>query len=117
MTPTEALPIIAAIGKRLKDPQELEAFRLAFRALQNPLEAQIEALQTLRQGSRVSVRRLEDDPELGPWCAWIEWREYSTYQMGVRTEYPREMAELGKTPQEAISKLREALEKKPEVKT
>lgn len=116
MTPLESLSIIVAIGKRLKDPQELEAFRVAFRVLNNPLEAQIEALQKLRAHSRASVQRLEDDPDLGPWCAWIEWRENAPVD-GKEMVCPHEMAELGKTPQEALLKLREALEKKPEAKT
>ena len=107
MTPTEALAIAATIGKRLKDAAELEAFRMAYRALQNPLEAQMEAVRKLRPGASVAVQCVEPDPEFGQWRAWIIWYDPK----------PREVAELGETASNALKKLREALDRAPAPKT
>lgn len=107
MTPTEALAIVAAIGKRLKDPAELEAFRMAFRALNSPLETQMEAARKLRQKASVAVQCVEPDPEFGQWRAWIIWYDPK----------PHEFAEMGDTASDALKKLREALDRAPTPKT
>ena len=107
MTPTEALAIAATIGKRLKDAAELEAFRMTYRALQNPLEAQMEAVRKLRPGASIAVQCVEPDPEFGQWRAWIMW-----YDLG-----PHEFAEMGETASDALKKLREALDRVPTPKT
>jgi hypothetical protein len=107
MTPSEALAIAATIGKRLKDAAELEAFRMAYRALQNPLEAQMEAVRKLRPGASVAVQCVELDPEFGQWRAWIIWYDPK----------PHEFAEMGNTASDALKKLREALNRAPTPKT
>ena len=107
MTPTEALAIAATIGKRLKDAAELEAFRMAYRALQNPLEAQMDAVRKLRPQASVAVQCVEPDPEFGQWRAWIIWYDPK----------PHEFAEMGETAPDALKKLREALDRAPTPKT
>lgn len=116
MTPADALAIVATIGKRLRDPAELEAFRMAYAALKTPLEAEIEAVRKLRPQASVSLQCVESDPELGPWAASIEWREYTKIG-AIERIASHEVAELGKTPQEALVKLREALGRIPAPKT
>ncbi len=103
---SDLLLIVATIGKRLKAPKELEAFRAVFRLLQNPLEAQIEAVRELRPNASVTLRRLQPDPTIGSWIASIEWHDGKT----------REVAEIGNSAQEALKRLREALERAPKVK-
>ena len=103
MTPTEALAIAATIGKRLKDAAELEAFRMAYRALNNPLEAQMEAIRKLRPGASVAVQCVEPDPEFGQWRAWIIWYDPK----------PHEFAEMGETASDALKKLHKALDRVP----
>lgn len=111
MTNTEALALVATIGKRLKDeqrdPPELEAFRMAFRALQNPLETQMEAVRKLRQKASVAVQRVDFDPEFGQWRAWIIWYDPK----------PHEYAEMGATATEALTRLKEVLGRAPTPKT
>jgi hypothetical protein len=107
MTPAEALAIAATIGKRLKDPTELEAFRMVWRAYNNPLEAQMEAVRKLRPGASVAVQCVEPDPEFGQWRAWIIWYDPK----------PHEFAKMGETASDALKKLREALERVPTPKT
>lgn len=107
MTPTEALAIIATIGKRLEDKRELEAFRMAFRSLQSPLEAQMEAVRKLRSGASVAVQCVEPDPEFGQWRAWIIWHDVG----------PHEFAEMGATAAEALTRLKEVLDRAPTPKT
>lgn len=107
MTPTEALAIVATIGKRLKDERELEAFRMAFRALNSPLEAQMEVVRKLRPQASVAVQCVEPDPEFGQWRAWIIWHDVG----------PHEFAEMGATAAEALTRLKEVLERAPKPKT
>ena len=103
---SDLLATVAVIGKRLKDPKELEAFRAVFRLLQNPLEAQIEAVRELRPNASVTLRRMTPDPTIGSWIALIEWYDGKSH----------EFAEIGDTAQEALKRLREALERAPKVK-
>ena len=107
MTPAEALAKAATIGKRLKDDAELEAFRMVYRALQNPLETQMEAVRKLRIGASVAVQCVEPDPEFGQWRAWIIWYDPK----------PHEFAEMGETASAALKRLREALDRVPAPKT
>ena len=107
MTHTEAVAIAATIGKRLKDPTELEAFRMAYRALSNPIEAQIEAVRKLRPQSSVTLRKMSPDPTIGSWIASLEWYDGKLH----------EVAELGDTAPDALKKLREALDRVPTPKT
>ena len=65
MTPAEALAIAATIGKRLKDAAELEAFRMVWRAYNNPLEAQMEAVRKLRPGPPLPCNASNQTPSLG----------------------------------------------------
>lgn len=106
MTPFEALPILATIGKRLQGAEQ-EAFREAYRALAKPLEAQLETVRQLRPNARVCVQVAEPDAEFGAWSAWIIWRD----------EGPHEYAEIGSTAQEALTRLKEALERAPKPKS
>jgi hypothetical protein len=57
-------------------------------------------LRALIPGSRVSLTLLEEDPAIGPWAAYIEWREG-----GI----PRGLTTLGATHEEVMEALRESI--------
>lgn len=65
MTPAEALALCAAIGKRLKDPRELEAFRMAYAALRDDVPSKMRAIP----GAHVALEVIPDETE-----TWVAWR-------------------------------------------
>jgi hypothetical protein len=60
----------------------------------------LEVIQTLIPGSRVAIMRLEDDPSVPSWCAWIEWRRKGPHSLTVG----------GWTKRDALVALREAVQ-------
>jgi hypothetical protein len=97
VTPAQAADVLDLWAAKATNNDNRIACRMGAAALRGPALADLRAMI---QGSRVSLTLLEDDPELGPWAASIDYRVEGK---------PYSLAEVGSTFGEALTLLRDAI--------